>query len=336
MPRPGVAFRPVIPVSEDAAPAANAGKHRHKRATAGNGNRPRPRGALAALATFLVVAVTVLVAADASVPSTPVPPTAVPSTPVPPTRAGIAGQAGPAAGQPGPPGVPANLKLAFSTNFPGTTLDTATWAQCYPWSPAPPGCSNFGNSDEREWYLPSQVHVENGALALVAQRIPTAGSDVNGNPMTYTCRSGMVTTYHSFNFKYGVVRVTARLPFGKGLWPAIWLIPADGSWPPEIDIVEHWDARSTASATLHYGKQNAQQQGTVSFPQADQGWHTYTLYWTQSRISVYYDNILAFTTTTDIPQKAMYLLLDLADENATPGSCSGTMYVKSVNIWDQP
>jgi hypothetical protein len=29
----------------------------------------------------------------------------------------------------------------------------------------------------------------------------------------------------------------------------------------------------------------------------------------------------------------MYLLLDLADENNHPGSCSGTMYVKSVNIW---
>ena len=331
MPRPGVPFRPVIPASEAATRAVNTSKHRRKRAAADQGDRPQARGPLAALATFLVIAIAVLVAAD----------TAVPSTPALPTPAGIAGQAGPAAGQAGPaagqagpPGAPANLKLAFSTNFPGTTLDTSTWAECYPWSPAPPGCSNFGNSDEREWYLPSQIHVENGALALVAQRTPTTGSDVHGNPMTYTCRSGMVTTYPSVNFKYGVVQVTARLPFGKGLWPAIWLIPADGSWPPEIDVVEHWDTQSTASATLHYGKQNAQQRGTVNFPQADQGWHTYTLYWTQSRISIYYDNTLAFTTTTDIPQKAMYLLLDLADENAAPGSCSGTMYVKSVNIWE--
>ena len=324
MPRPGVAFRPVIPASEAATRAVNTSKHRRKRAAADQGDRPQARGPLAALATFLVIAIAVLVAADA----------ALPSTPALPTPAGIAGQPGPAAGQPGPPRAPANLNLAFSTNFPGTTLDTSTWAECYPWSPAPPGCSNFGNSDEREWYLPSQIHVENGALALVAQRTPTTGSDVHGNPMTYTCRSGMVTTYPSVNFKYGVVQVTARLPFGKGLWPAIWLIPADGSWPPEIDIVEHWDTQSTASATLHYGKQNAQQRGTVNFPQADQGWHTYTLYWTQSRISIYYDNTLAFTTTTDIPQKAMYLLLDLADENAAPGSCSGTMYVKSVNIWE--
>lgn len=279
---------------------------------AGRGGRRRSRGALIALATFLVVVTIILVAADTAVPSAPV---------------GAAQTAGVTT-------APPNWKLAFSTDFPGTTLDTSTWAECYPWSPKPPGCTNFGNADEREWYLPSQVHVDNGALALVAQRTPTAGSDVHGNPKTYTCRSGMVTTYPSVHFKYGFVQVVARLPFGKGLWPAIWLIPSDGSWPPEIDIVEHWDTQPTARATLHTGKQNDQQRGTLSFPNADEGWHTYTLYWTQSRISVYYDGRLALTTTKDIPQLAMYLLLDLADENNGPGSCSGTMYVKSVNIWE--
>jgi len=85
---------------------------------------------------------------------------------------------------------------------------------------------------------------------------------------------------------------------------------------------------------LHTGTQNNQQRGIVNFPDADQGWHTFTLSWTQSRISIYYDSTLALTTTADIPQLAMYLLLDLADDDASPGSCSGTMYVKSVNIWE--
>ena len=280
--------------------------------------RPPARGAFIGLA----VVATMLIAACAGPPAAPAPP----APPTASTQAGTAQAAGPVP-------VPAQWKLDFSTDFPGTTLDTATWAECYPWSPKPPGCTNFGNSDEREWYLPSQVHVENGALALVAQRTPTEGSDLNGRPKAYTCRSGMVTTYPSVHFKYGLVQVVARLPFGQGLWPAIWLIPSDGSWPPEIDIVEHWDTRPTASATLHTGKQNHQQRGTISFSDADQGWHTYTLYWTQSRISVYYDRELALTTTASIPQQAMYLLLDLANENNSPGSCSGTMYVKSVNVW---
>lgn len=284
---------------------------KRRRTAADNGNRSQVRRALIALAAVLAVASVVLIAAD---------------TAVPPAPADTAQMAGATT-------APAYWKLAFSTDFPGTSLDTSTWAECYPWSPKPPGCSNFGNSDEREWYLPSQVHVENGALALVAQRTPTEGSDVHGNPKTYTCRSGMVATYPSVHFKYGLVQVVARLPFGKGLWPAIWLIPSDGSWPPEIDIVEHWDTDLWSRATLH-AKQGTQQRGTVNFPDAGQGWHTYTLYWTQSRISVYYDGKLALTTTTSIPQQAMYLLLDLADENNSPGSCSGTMYVKSVNIWE--
>jgi hypothetical protein len=307
---------PPAPTAESARPHA-PGRHRRRRPQAHESSRRRLHAALTALAAFLVIAAVVLVATDNGAPPAP---------------NSTAAQPGPITEPNGQIAPPPNYKLAFSTDFPGTALDTSTWAQCYPWSPAPPGCSNFGNADEREWYLPSQVHVDNG-LALVAQRIPTQGSDEDGNPKVYTCRSGMVTTYPSVHLKYGFVQVTARLPFGKGLWPAIWLIPADQSWPPEIDIVEHWDTQPTASATLHYGKQNSQQRGTVNFPDADKGWHTYTLYWTQSRITIYYDNQLALTTTAHIPQQTMYLLLDLADENDTPGSCSGTMYVKSVNIW---
>src|ERR1700753_316208 len=127
--------------------------------------RSRVRRPLIALATFLIIAAIVLLTVDTAVPSTPV----------------VAAQPEKAIAP------PTNWKLAFSTDFPGTTLDTSTWSECYPWSPTPTGCSNFGNSDEREWYLPSQVHVENGALALVAQRTPTAGTDVNGKPEMYSC-----------------------------------------------------------------------------------------------------------------------------------------------------
>jgi hypothetical protein len=312
---------PPTPAAKSTRPHT-AGRHRRRRPLARKDRGPRRlHAALTALAAFLIVVTVVLVATDNG------------GSPAPNGTA--AQQPGPVVEPDGQIAPPPTWKLAFSTDFPGTALDTSTWAQCYPWSPAPPGCSNFGNADEREWYLPSQVRVDNG-LALVAQRIPTQGSDEDGNPKTYTCRSGMVTTYPSVHLKYGFVQVTARLPFGKGLWPAIWLIPADQSWPPEIDIVEHWDTQSTASATLHYGKQNSQQRGTVNFPDADKGWHTYTLYWTQNRITIYYDNQLVLTTTAHIPQQTMYLLLDLADENDTPGSCSGTMYVKSVNIWKPP
>lgn len=261
--------------------------------------------------------------------------TACGSAPTAPTAATAATPTAAAAWTAKTPSAPAGWKLKFSTDFPGSTLDTATWSTCYPWATTPPGCSNFGNSDEREWYLPSQVHVQNGALALVAQRTPTQGYDQNGKPKAYTCRSGMVTTYPSVHFKYGFVQVVARLPFGKGLWPAIWLVPSNGQWPPEIDMVEHWGLSADARATLHTA-QGTQERGIIRFPGADKGWHTYSLYWTKSRIAVYYDGEPALITTKNIPQLAMYFLLDLADTSDSPGSCSGTMYVKSVNIWTPP
>jgi beta-glucanase (GH16 family) len=275
----------------------------------GTGGTPRYRSALATLSAILAVSAIMTIAVAGAASSTPA--VTRPAKSVPP---------------------PANWRLAFSTDFPGTTLDTATWDECYPWEASPQGCTNFGNPSEREWYLPSQVSVRNGMLALVAQRTPTNGYDASGNPKTYNCRSGMVTTYPGMRLQYGFVQVIARIPFGTGLWPAIWLAPADWSWPPEIDVVEHWNTSLTARATLH-PKSGRPLAGIVKFPNADKGWHSYTLYWTQSRLSVYFDSKLVLTTTTGVPQQQMYLLLDLADENDSPGGCSGTMYVRSVKVW---
>src|ERR1700739_2096431 len=112
--------------------------------------RSRVRRPLIALATLLIIAAIVLVIADTAGVS-------MPGGPAPPDKPVVAAQPEKAIAP------PTNWKLAFSTDFPGTTLDTSTWSECYPWSPKPPGCTNFGNADEREWYLPSQVHVANGA-----------------------------------------------------------------------------------------------------------------------------------------------------------------------------
>lgn len=287
-----------------------------------------PRSVLIAMATSLVIAVTMLIAGCAADPAASTalawsdPASSAASSPAASVTT-VGATAFPQA---------ASWKLAFSTSFPGTTVDTSTWDECYPWSPVTWGCNNFGNKNEVEWFQSSQVHVANGQLALVAQRTPTEGTDANGSPKEYACRSGMATTYPSFSFAYGKVQVVARLPFGTGLWPAIWLVPQDGTWPPEIDIIEHWGTQSTARSTLHTNS-GQQIRGTIPFPQADQGWHTYTLYWTSSRITVYYDNELALNITKDIPTKAMYLLLDLADDSNAAGSCTGTMLVKSVKIW---
>jgi beta-glucanase (GH16 family) len=226
---------------------------------------------------------------------------------------------------------PASWNLAFDASFPGSQLDTKTWATCFPWATG--GCTNYGNNGEdKEWYQASQVQVSGGALHLVAQREPTAGLTQKGAAKEYACRSGMVTTFPSFRFEYGYVQVVAKVPFSNGLWPGLWLAAANKQWPPEVDLLEHWGTQADGKVYLH-PTTGARQGGVVSTPGLASGWHTFTLYWTKSRLSWYYDGVQVFSTTTGVPQQSMYLIANLADYDTSAGTCSGQFSIKSVQVW---
>jgi beta-glucanase (GH16 family) len=225
---------------------------------------------------------------------------------------------------------PSSWKLEFSSNFTGNELDKSIWGTCYPW--APNGCTNFGNDNEKEWYQASQVQMKNGILNLIAQRAPTSGYNARNAPKEYACRSGMVTTDPGFHFVYGYVQVIARIPYGAGLWAALWLAAANRKWPPEIDILEHWASDADAKVYLH-PKVGTVHGGPVNTPDISKGWHSFTLYWTKSRLAWGIDGRQVFTITKGIPQQSMYLIANLADTNSRPGNCSGTMLIKSVKVW---
>jgi beta-glucanase (GH16 family) len=225
---------------------------------------------------------------------------------------------------------PSSWKLEFNSNFTGNELDKSIWGTCYPW--APNGCTNFGNDNEKEWYQASQVQMKNGILNLIAQRAPTSGYNARNAPKEYACRSGMVTTDPGFHFVYGYVQVIARIPYGAGLWAALWLAAANRKWPPEIDILEHWASDADAKVYLH-PKVGTVHGGPVNTPDISKGWHSFTLYWTKSRVAWGIDGRQVFTITKGIPQQSMYLIANLADTNSRPGNCSGTMLIKSVKVW---
>ena len=248
----------------------------------------------------------------------------------PPPRAVVMLQAAPAK----PFSPPRSWTLKFDPTFSGDQLDTQVWATCYPWWGAGSGCTNFGNpSDpELEWYEAPQDEVSGGSLHLVAQREPTPGISKKNTPEEYACRSGMVTTYPSFRFEYGYVQITAKVPFDKGLWPAFWLAAANEKSPPEIDILEHWASQPNGKVYLH-PLSGARQGGVVSMPNLSAGWHTFGLYWTKTKLVWTYDGQQVFTTSTGIPQQDMYLIANLADDNADPGGCSGSLDIKSVKVW---
>jgi beta-glucanase (GH16 family) len=230
---------------------------------------------------------------------------------------------------------PSTWKLAFDSDFSGAALDTNVWATCY-WfaSPGAAGCTNTGNSnEEKEWYQPSQVKVQGGVLNLIAKHEPTEGVSAKGKPEEYSCRSGMVTTAPSFNFKYGYVQMVARLPYNNGLWSAFWLAASNKKWPPEVDIFEHWNSQANTGAYLHPlsgVRQGGRVQADANF---SKGWHTFTLSWTKNKLTWYIDDYQVYSTTTGIPQQAMYIIANVADTSTAATSCSGTMLVKSIKVW---
>jgi beta-glucanase (GH16 family) len=252
-----------------------------------------------------------------------------PSAPVPGTS--------PAPPPLGPPDVGIGWTLAFDGTFPGSTLNTSVWDTCYPWATTY-GCTNFGTGDDYEWYLPSQVQVFGDSLHLVAQRVPTPGYNRAGIPKEYSCRSGMVTTYPGFHFQYGYIQITAHVPLGTELWPALWLLAVNEHWPPEIDILERWGFEKVSAVFLH-PTQGARQGGAVDTPNIFVGWHTFSLYWTRTKLIWYIDGREVFSTTSVVPQQPMYFVADLADSvppNAHPAAddCSGSLLIRSVKVWE--
>jgi hypothetical protein len=248
--------------------------------------------------------------------------------------AAAARPAGPAvaAGLPAPR--PPKGNPAFDATFAGTKLNTKVWDTCYPLQPSfRGGCKNWGNAAvESEWYLPSQVQVSGGELHLVARRERTAGSNLQGHTVIYDCRSGMVTSYPSYKFEYGFVQIVADIPHSLGLWPALWLAATNGKYPPEMDIVESWGVNVQAGAIFH--PVGAFRDRTLVPPKMTEGWQTYSLLWTKSKLVYYMGNQAVLTVTQRVPHQPMYFLADLAEyKPPRAGYCTGTMLVKSVKIW---
>ncbi|MEN9491314.1 MAG: hypothetical protein RJA63_1763 [Pseudomonadota bacterium] len=191
--------------------------------------------------------------------------------------------------------------------------------------------SGWGNN-ELEYYTDraENLKVEDGNLVITARKEAFTG-DANGTATNFTWTSARIRTAGKFSRTYGKFEIRAKLPRGKGLWPAIWMLPEDqagttyGTWAAngEIDIMEGWGSKPTRTGhTIHYGgmwPNNVYSGKEVDFPNAgsiDQ-WHVYTLEWRSNEIRWYVDGQLVSTKTEWWSSKAMPPTSD-ADLNAWP------------------
>lgn len=216
---------------------------------------------------------------------------------------------------------------AFTETFDGPRLDRDVWATCYWWNRR--GCTNE-STGERQWYTRGSVTVSDDKLVLTARRRSVAASDGRRYPYT----SGMVTTGQrrdtararpGFAFKYGRVSARVRVPAGRGLWAALWMLPTTLRSRPEIDIFEvlgHQPDR--VYFHTHYWKDGKRRDPGAELVGVDAsaGWHRYDLVWRPRKLVWMVDRKVAWTLEKPaaIPHQPMYLLINLAVGGEWPGS----------------
>jgi len=258
----------------------------------------------------------------------------------------LARAAGAAVG-PLPVGSSGGANLVFSDEFDGTALNAGRWHTCSWW--ATTTCS-IETNHELELYTRNNVSVAGGVLKLQARR-ETA---VAWNGTTYGYTSGMISSggrsgeiAPGFTFRYGYMEARVKVPAGQGLWPAFWTLPADYSWPPEIDVMEILGHEPNVTEMhYHYNDAGGTHRGPGARwagPDFSAGWHTFGVDWQPGAMVWYVDGIerWRFTDAFAITATPQYLVLNLAVGGDWPGSPNASTpfpsdyLVDHVRVWDR-
>lgn len=226
-------------------------------------------------------------------------------------------------------------RLVWSDEFEGKSLDPAKWNVVV---------REQSKHDELQYYVRDEVYLEHGCLRLRSRKRDYGG-------MHYT--SGRVDTSHKLAATYGRFEIRAKLPGGKGMWPAYWLypqnrdwamerlmaetiaagnealIPEERPWYSEIDIMEFLGHETNVIySTLHYYTFKGEQKSSSGTWRGDDDYtrdfHVYALEWEPDAIRWYVDDKLIHTTVIGIPHTPHYLILNTAVGGKWPGNPDDT------------
>jgi beta-glucanase (GH16 family) len=181
-------------------------------------------------------------------------------------------------------------------------------------------------NNEAQWYSRDNVWQETGNLVLKSE-VRT----INGYPFA----SGKVTTAGKFSPHYGRIEIRAKLPTGKGIWPAHWMLPY-GHWPPEIDITEMIGSAPQNMVVSHhqgplppgctYPWECGMTHNTTVWWNVDwsQAFHTYALEWDWWGLKWFIDDVQVFADYSTPPDEPMFLILNTAVGGNWPGYPDGS------------
>jgi len=176
-------------------------------------------------------------------------------------------------------------RLVWSDEFDGDGIDFTKWSN-------ETGGHGWGNN-ELQYYTKNAGNsfVRDGVLHLTAKK-----EDFEKNNYT----SGKLSTYGKASWKYCYVEARAKVPYGAGTWPAIWMLSDainEGThWPlcGEIDILEHvgrfeGDIYASLHSQLYNHSAGTQQNKIVNFGDVWSDFHTYAVEWTEDYAEFLFD-----------------------------------------------
>lgn len=222
--------------------------------------------------------------------------------------------------------VPSGYKMVFSDEFNKYNLDNNKWNSKYRWGPG------WIINGEKQYYVDrinnpdfghSPFEFDGNHMTITAVKTPEhLRSSANWQPYL----SGALTTYNKFKTKYGYVEMRAKLPKGKGLWSAFWLLHQhDNNRRPEIDVMEYiGDQPNKVFNTYHNWNQRLTPTYEVPGPDYSQDFHTYAVKWEPGKITWYVDGKERNSHSNgNVAAEEMYLLVNLAVGGSWPGDPDG-------------
>lgn len=179
-----------------------------------------------------------------------------------------------------------------------------------------------GGNNELQFYtaLPTNSFIQDGKLVIKA---------IQEKYQNRNFTSARLRSKYKGDWLYGRIEAYAKIPTGKGTWPAIWMLSTDweyGGWPEsgEIDIMEHvgYDP-NVVHGSIHTLAYNhiigTQKTAKLSIPTATTAFHKYAIEWFEDHIDFYIDNTKYFTFTNENKgwqywpfDKRFHLILNLA------------------------
>lgn len=194
-------------------------------------------------------------------------------------------------------------RLIWNDEFNGDKLDEAKWRA---------EDAALVKNNEAQYYSPGEVSVKDGLLTIRSRKASMGGRE-------YV--SGLVETLGKFSKTYGRFEVRAKLPRGQGIWPAHWLLPDNGTWPPEIDFMEMLGHQPHKIYMSHHWVSDGHKMKVANFdgPDFSEGFHTFMVQWEPQRIEWFIDGVKRHMVSNEIPRTPMRLILNTAVGGNWPG-----------------